>query len=405
MTIDLPVVSVTIGPTWAQLLNDALQDAVDPHDHTTGRGTPVPSAGISINADLAWNNRNLNTVREVRLQDQLGNLSAVADRGGIYRNADDLFYLDGAGNNVRITSAGGVVGAPGNIAGLAAPAAATYSAITKTFTWTQDANFPAKMDSGEITFRETVLNGNGVTFKAPVGLAAGYSVTWPGALPAATHMMGMTAGGVVSVADDPTFNSRPTFEGLNPGNTADTTAGNIRVDTGRIQGYEAADWRNLSGWEYLGGATLGAGATTLGNISIAARDFLMIVVRTRQAGAGASFMRFNSDAGANYNYQSTLMTSANAWSNTISNAANEIMLNPSFTDPVVVGITIGNFTTLRKPCLIRAQHAPTTLGDMYNDRPAVWENTAAQITSIEVFNSAAVNFDAGSSIAIFGRNN
>jgi hypothetical protein len=50
MTISLPTVGVTAGPTYASLVNAAFE-TVDAHDHTTGKGVQVPTAGININAN------------------------------------------------------------------------------------------------------------------------------------------------------------------------------------------------------------------------------------------------------------------------------------------------------------------------------------------------------------------
>ena len=48
MTLDLPVVSTTPGPTWATAVNEAF-DTVDTHDHSTGNGVKITPTGLNIN--------------------------------------------------------------------------------------------------------------------------------------------------------------------------------------------------------------------------------------------------------------------------------------------------------------------------------------------------------------------
>ena len=54
MNLSLPTVSVTLGPTWATQVNTAFE-TIDSHDHSSGKGTKVPSAGLNINANVDFN--------------------------------------------------------------------------------------------------------------------------------------------------------------------------------------------------------------------------------------------------------------------------------------------------------------------------------------------------------------
>jgi hypothetical protein len=159
-----------------------------------------------------------------------------------------------------------------------------------------------------------------------------------------------------------------------------------------------------AGLEYLGGATLLAAASTFGNITIAARENLVVLIQARLT-ANVLLTRFNADAGANYNWQNLLITTVNAVSNTLSNSDSNIQTSLSFTDPLAITMYIGNVAAQRKPVSFESfQVAGTTIGSRYW-RQGVWENTAAQITSIEVFTGIGADIAAGSSIQIYGRNN
>lgn len=118
MNLDLPVVSTTLGPEWASNLNTAL-DLVDSHDHTSSKGKPVPVAGLDINGDLSFND----SYRAVDLFSTqytssstpisgAGNANSVAVSGG------DLWFTNGAGVAVQLTSGGSVVTSPGSVTSL-----------------------------------------------------------------------------------------------------------------------------------------------------------------------------------------------------------------------------------------------------------------------------------------------
>lgn len=54
MGLTVPVPGVTPGPTYAtEISNDLI--LIDAHDHTTGKGVKVPTAGLNINANLSFN--------------------------------------------------------------------------------------------------------------------------------------------------------------------------------------------------------------------------------------------------------------------------------------------------------------------------------------------------------------
>ncbi len=101
MNLDLPVPSVTPGPDWADSVNEAF-DVVDTHDHTSGNGVPVPTAGISIDADLSLNSSSLIAVDHVNMDQQSAALGpSVVD--SLYDVNGDLYFNNGAGTPVQVT--------------------------------------------------------------------------------------------------------------------------------------------------------------------------------------------------------------------------------------------------------------------------------------------------------------
>ena len=197
MSLDLPVVSVTLGPLWATMLNAAFT-VVDDHDHTAGKGRPITAAAINVNSDLSFGSNNLDDTGSIRLITQPSLLVGASDLRALYAFGGELYFRDSSGNNVKITNLGSLnATAIGGIGGdyTSSTASVTYSSISKTFTFNQNTNQRAKLDIGDLTIRETVVGANGITIKSPTGLAAGYTITLPSSLPAANRLVQIDSSG------------------------------------------------------------------------------------------------------------------------------------------------------------------------------------------------------------------
>lgn len=114
MNLTLPVVSVTLGPDYATQNNVAFE-TVDAHDHTSGKGTKVPTAGLNINANLNFNSRKAYNLTSVQLVNQSPALSGAANALSVSTTSGDLYYTNGSGTSVQITSGGALVSAPGAV--------------------------------------------------------------------------------------------------------------------------------------------------------------------------------------------------------------------------------------------------------------------------------------------------
>jgi hypothetical protein len=110
MTLDLPSVSVTVGPDWATLLNAALT-LVDAHDHTTGKGVKITPAGLNINADVDFNESYIGDCGGLRLKSHSAVLVTPSDIRELYSVSGDLYYNNSSGTAVQITSGGSVTAA------------------------------------------------------------------------------------------------------------------------------------------------------------------------------------------------------------------------------------------------------------------------------------------------------
>ena len=230
MSLPVPVVGVDLGPDWANNLNSCLS-TIDGHNHTPGMGVQIPPAGLNINADLTFQSNNATNLRTIRFAPQLSAIPASSpDLGCLYEAGVDLYYNDGAGNQIRITQSGSVAGASGTITGLpSGTASASYSSSSGTFIFQQSTNTAANMDIGTLILRYPgsypTPAGNAISLEVPSSISSGYSLTLP-LIPGATSFLTIDTSGNIT-------GSIPTNAGLTGGNiaAATITGGNIASAT------------------------------------------------------------------------------------------------------------------------------------------------------------------------------
>ena len=192
MSLIIPGVGSEAGPTYAEDVNASLT-LIDQHDHTPGNGVQITPAGLNINAALTLNSNFLTTVAGVTFTAQ----STTPAVSTIYENSVDLYFVDGVGNNIRLTQSGGLAGTPGSISGLVSPASATYVPISSTFVWQSNTNIAANMDFGAALLRNISPNSTFALTLQPPTLSSNYTITLP-TIPASTSFMAMDNSGAIS---------------------------------------------------------------------------------------------------------------------------------------------------------------------------------------------------------------
>lgn len=198
MTLTLPVVSTTIGPLWAEELNTALE-LVDLHDHTSGKGVKVPTAGLNINADLSFAGNAALSLKHVGIT---SGITDPAIAGAVYVKNGDLYFTSPTLTAVQLTDGTSIKGVTGNISGLGdGGSSAAFNDFTEDFTFRfGSSNRFAAFNIGEVRlYPFDGVNGyaNPITVKAPLSLAAAYQITLPGSLPLADNVLSVTSAGVV----------------------------------------------------------------------------------------------------------------------------------------------------------------------------------------------------------------
>lgn len=109
MSLDLPVPSETAGPDYAQK-NTTAFETIDAHDHTPGKGTPVPAAGLDIDSDLDVQENKLLNVGAVSLVSQASALPATNVQT-LQSVAGDLWYNNSSGTPVQLTQGSSIASA------------------------------------------------------------------------------------------------------------------------------------------------------------------------------------------------------------------------------------------------------------------------------------------------------
>lgn len=194
MLLPIPVPSQTGGPQYA-LDEQSCFNQIDSHNHTTGQGVQIPTAGININADLSMNSLSVTNLKSVKF---LNNI-VVPGTASLYMDNDDLYWAPGSGGaSVQLTIGSTIAGAPGNITNLVPPASAVFDNPSSSFIFSSNTNIAAGMDIGPLTVRNTTVSSNGITINAPNPLAANYSLTLPPAQASTTSVIVVDNAGVMS---------------------------------------------------------------------------------------------------------------------------------------------------------------------------------------------------------------
>lgn len=111
MNLALPVVSVTLGPEWANEVNAALE-VIDQHDHSSGKGVQITPSGMNITSNLDFKNNAAINLLKAGLQAQLSALSGASNSNSLYSVNGNLFFTNGSGVAVQLTTGGAIVTAP-----------------------------------------------------------------------------------------------------------------------------------------------------------------------------------------------------------------------------------------------------------------------------------------------------
>lgn len=191
MNLVISTINVDSGLLWEQNLNSSLL-TIDQHNHTAGSGAQIPTAGLNINSDLPLNSNNLTFARSVRFAVQSSPLSTGADLSCLYSSgaAGNLFFNDGAGNQIQITSGGNVNATSSGISS----GTATASFVSSVLVVDAATNTPANIKCASILMGNNIAASNYLTLSPPSAMASSFDLTLP-SVPVATSFMQIDTSG------------------------------------------------------------------------------------------------------------------------------------------------------------------------------------------------------------------
>lgn len=197
--LTLPTLNGDRG-VWDSSWNDN-GTLLDLHDHSTGKGVKVTPTGLNLNADLTFAGNAATNLKGVVFTAQVAAPASLA----VYVKSNDLYFKDGAANEVRLTASGAInIATTGGIAGdyIAAAASVYYDSAAKTYRFLQAAPLPNVWNYVACSGVDLYEQGSGiltrVRLQSPGALAASYVLTYPGALPASTALFQVTSAGVMT---------------------------------------------------------------------------------------------------------------------------------------------------------------------------------------------------------------
>ena len=149
MNLTLPVPRVTASTTWATNLNTALTTA-DAHNHTSGFGQRITSAGLDIDDNIDMSEFNFTSLGGVKLT---STSSTYGTDNSVYVKNGELYFVDGSSNDIAVTVGGSLaISGFGSIFGDYASTNATvsYDDTSKSYLFQDSNSQPARLEVGPV---------------------------------------------------------------------------------------------------------------------------------------------------------------------------------------------------------------------------------------------------------------
>lgn len=183
MGLVLPERGATGSGEWHDTL-DADLTRVDSHRHVVGEGTAIPTAGISLDADLTFGGLYAPIHLHRITFDSITALTG--DNKSLFVNTSDneLYWRSNAGTNVKLTSGAAlnVAAFTGGIGGdyASVGAAVAYDDAADRYTFKQQSGTWARLACGPVRiFEFNTSESVYVEHAVAAGLAVSYTLTWP----------------------------------------------------------------------------------------------------------------------------------------------------------------------------------------------------------------------------------
>lgn len=190
MGLILPTVGTDSGLSWENGIN-ANSSIIDGHNHSSGEGVQISPSGININANLPFNNFSATSLKSAVFTAQ----TSLATLLAVYCIGNDLYYNDGAGNVIQITSGGSVNATSSGISS----GTATASFFGGVLIVNAAANTPANIQGGSILLGNNSPASKFLTLSPPSAMAANFGLVLPN-IPLSTLAVTLDSSGNFATA-------------------------------------------------------------------------------------------------------------------------------------------------------------------------------------------------------------
>lgn len=204
MSLTIPTLNGDPG-VWDTYLSASLE-TIDLHDHTTGKGVKVPSAGLNINADLTFAGYAATNLKAAAFTTQ----ASYSTNSSLWVKTSDgeLYWRNATGTDVKVTSGASLnLSLVGGIAGdyAAASASLYYDDAAEAYRFLEAAPAPndwSYVKAGGVDVYEHASGiANYVALRSPAALAATYTVTFPAAVPGSTQLVQVSSAGAMTFSN------------------------------------------------------------------------------------------------------------------------------------------------------------------------------------------------------------
>mgnify|MGYP001610313480 CR=1 FL=1 len=263
---------------WDHLINEAFELRVDGHRHITGEGRPVPVAGLNIDDDLSFGG--LHSITDAVGVGLINNVNPLAAGEYIlFATAGNLYFRNGSGFNVRITSSNALdMTTVGGIAGDYTTQGAEVAFINASDSYTFKQQLGAgvrqyaKLEASGLLLYEhvphpgTPVPTTFVGLDSPAGLAGSYTLTFPAALPAAATTLIQQVDNLGVMTWSNTITQAVTLSAVLTANLGITLAAaqDVTLQTsGRVKRANWGESVGLTGGEIIGAVLFSSTLTNL----------------------------------------------------------------------------------------------------------------------------------------------
>jgi hypothetical protein len=258
MNLQVPSPGNTQGPQWATALYTDLYSIIDQHNHSTGQGVPIGANGISLTSNLPLNNNSLTTINSLVFTPQ----TSVTTLDALYVQGVDLYFTDGNGHVVQLTS-GGLVNATSS--GISSgTASASFSGSTLVVN--EASNTPGNVQCGSVLIGNNLASSNFVTLEAPAALASSYDLVLP-----------LRPASVTSFVTIDTSGNMGTASSISPAQIASGSITGSQIASATITGSNIASGTvtgsNIGSGTVTGGSGGNLASGTVTNSNLAALNY------------------------------------------------------------------------------------------------------------------------------------